>query len=337
MKKNLAILLSVLMVFVSVGCSTNTAPAVSAPATSSTADTPATSSAPPTLNFPKSPITIIVPWAAGGTSDGQIRAIADLGPKYFGVPVTVVNRDGAGGTIATTEFMTKKADGYTICLEAVGVFTTQPFMRDVKYSINDFRPVIGTTNEPIVMVASKQSGIKSADDMKALGRPINYGFSGAGSLPELSQRKLFEASGIESNAVPFDGGAPTITALLGGHIDVGAAHPGEVSQYIESGDLVPIGIFSPERDPREKYKDIPTFKEQGYDIDMSVWKFLIVPKDTPDDVVSYLTETLGNLMKDEKFVEYCNANSLIITGYAPEEILTKINDEAEINKALLAQ
>ncbi|MEG0754528.1 MAG: tripartite tricarboxylate transporter substrate-binding protein, partial [Angelakisella sp.] len=171
----------------------------------------------------------------------------------------------------------------------------------------------------------------------ALGRPISYGFSGAGSLPELSQKKFFQASGIESSAVPFDGGAPTITALLGGHIDVGAAHPGEVSQYLETGDLIPIGIFSPERDPREKYKDIPTFKEQGFDIDMSVWKFLIVPKDTPDDIANYLTETLGNILKDEKFVEYCDSNSLVITGYSPEEIATKVADEAAINKELLAK
>lgn len=333
MKRILAIMLATVMLLATVGCGAGTSSASSAPATSGAgASSP---SAPANLDFPKSPITIVVPWAAGGTSDGQIRAIADLAPKYFGVPVTVVNRDGAGGTIATTEFMTKKADGYTICLEAVGVFTTQPFMREVKYSIDDFRPVIGTTNEPIVMVASKQSGIKSAEDMKTLGRPVNFGFSGAGSLPELSQKQFFQASGIASNAVPFDGGAPTITALLGGHIDVGAAHPGEVSQYLETGDLVPIGIFSPERDSREKYKDIPTFKEQGYDIDMSVWKFLIIPKDTPDDVASYLTETLGSLMKDEKFIEYCDSNSLVITNYSPEEILAKITEEAAVNKALL--
>lgn len=327
MKKAWSILLSALMMLTAAGCA--------AAGGSSAADSSAAKNTGAPADFPKNPITFIVPWAAGGTSDGQIRAIADLGPKYFGVPVTVVNRDGAGGTIATTEFMNNKADGYTVCLVAVGVFTTQPFMREVKYSIDDFKPIIGTTNEPIIMVASKASGIKSVEDMKNLGRAVSYGFSGAGSLPQLSQEKFFEMSGIPASAVPFDGGAPTITALLGGHVDVGAAHPGEVAQYLANGDLIPIGIFSPERDAREDYKEIATFKEQGFDIDMSVWKFLIVPKDVPDEIAAYLTETLGRLFEDEKFIDYCESNSLVITGYQPAEILQKIAVESAINEQLL--
>lgn len=319
MRKKLVSLILILMILVTYGCSESNNKSDS-------------------TEFPKGPITITVPWAAGGTSDGQIRAIAEIGQHedYFGVPINVVNRDGAGGTIATTEFKTASADGYNICLEAIGVFTTQPFMRDVNYKFEDFKPIIGTTLEPIVMVASKSSGFTSVEDLKNANRSISYGFSGSGSLVQLAQQKFFEDAGIESDAIPFDGGAPTITALLGGHIDTGAAHPGEIQQYLDSGDLVPIGIFSPNRDERDEFKDIPTFLENGYDIDMSVWKFLIVPKDTPDEIAQKLTEILDRIMQDQKFVDYCAANSLIITRYKPDVIKQKVQEEAEINRQLLS-
>jgi tripartite-type tricarboxylate transporter receptor subunit TctC len=340
MKKLLSLLLCAGLLLTTAACSNSASSTSSAASTASTVQAGSSeaeaSSAQKPANFPKNPITFIVPWAAGGTSDGQVRAIANLGQKYFGAACTVVNRDGAGGTIATTEFVNTKADGYTICLEACGVFTTQPFIKDnIKYSIDDFKPLIGTTVEPIIMVASKSSGIKSLDDLKKKGSTISYGFSGAGSLPQLSQQRFFETADIKSSAVPFNGGAPTITALLGNHVDVAAAHPGEIAQYLESGDVVPLGIFSPERDPRENLKDIPTFKEQGYDIDMSVWKFLMVPKDTPDDIANYLSDTLAQIEKDPQFTKYCENNTLAISGYQPNEILTKIKDEAAVNKELL--
>ena len=336
MKKLLSLLLCAGLLLTTAACSNSSASSASTESSAQAGSSAGTASTQKPANFPKKPITFIVPWSAGGTSDGQIRAIANLGQKYFGVACTVVNRDGAGGTIATTEFVNTKADGYTLCLEACGVFTTQPFIKDdIKYSMDDFKPVIGTTIEPIIMVASKSSGIKSLDDLKKKGGTISYGFSGAGSLPQLSQQRFFEMAGLKSSAVPFDGGAPTITALLGSHINVAAAHPGEIAQYLASGDVVPIGIFSPERDSRENLKNIPTFKEQGYDIDMSVWKFLMVPKDTPDDVANYLTDTLAQIEKDPEFIKYCENNTLAISGYQPDEIRTKIKDEAAVNKDLL--
>ncbi|OCN01883.1 hypothetical protein A7X67_03075 [Clostridium sp. W14A] len=337
MKKLLSLLLCAGLLLTTAACSNSTSSSSASSESSAQAGSSAgTAPGQKPANFPKKPITFIVPWAAGGTSDGQVRAIASLGQKYFGVSCSVVNRDGAGGTIATTEFANTKADGYMVCLEACGVFTTQPFIKNnIKYSMDDFKPIIGTTIEPIVMVASKVSGIKSLDDLKKRSGTVSYGFSGAGSLPQLSQQKFFEMSGIKSSPVPFGGSAPTITALLGSHVDVAAAHPGEIAQYVKSGDMIPLGIFSPERDSRESLKNIPTFKEQGYDIDMSVWKFLMVPKDTPDDIANYLTDTLTKIEKDPEFTKYCENNTLAISGYQPDEIVKKIKDEAAVNKELL--
>ena len=225
---------------------------------------------------------MVCPWDAGGTSDGLCRIVSEIGARdeYFGVNMVVQNSGGAGGTVATTEFKNAAPDGYTLCQEAIGVFTLQPFVREVSYTIDDFIPVAALSNEPIIMIAGKDSGITSVDDLLEMDS-VTYGFSGSGSLMELSQKQFFGMAGVEATGISYDGSSPTIAALLGGHIDVCTGHPGEVMRYVESGDAVAIGIFNDERDPRENLKDIPTFKEMGYDVTMSVWKFLMLPAGTP--------------------------------------------------------
>lgn len=289
------------------------------------------------LDYPKSTITLMCPWDAGGTSDGLCRILAEIGARdeNFGVNMVVQNSSGAGGTVATTEFKNAAGDGYTICQEAIGVFTLQPYVREVNYSLDDFIPVASLSNEPIIMVAGKNSGIKSMEDLLKKDT-VNYGFSGSGSLMELSQKQFFGMTDINATGISFDGSSPTLAALLGGHIDVCVSHPGEVMQYIESGDAYPIGIFNEERDPREGIKDIPTFAEQGYDVAMSVWKFLIVPSSTPTEIVDHITETMNNITATDEYKEFCENNNLLPISMSSEEMIQRINDEAEVNQALLA-
>ena len=201
-----------------------------------------------TGSYPSSTITVVCPWDAGGTSDGLCRIVSEIGARdeYFGVNMVVQNSGGAGGTVATTEFKNAAPDGYTLCQEAIGVFTLQPFVREVSYTIDDFIPVAALSNEPIIMIAGKDSGITSVDDLLEMDS-VTYGFSGSGSLMELSQKQFFGMAGVEATGISYDGSSPTIAALLGGHIDVCTGHPGEVMQYVESGDAVAIGIFNDER------------------------------------------------------------------------------------------
>ena len=290
-----------------------------------------------TGSYPSSTITVVCPWDAGGTSDGLCRIVSEIGARdeYFGVNMVVQNSGGAGGTEATTEFKNTAGDGYTICQEAIGVFTLQPYVRDVDYTIEDFIPVAALSNEPIIMIAGKNTGITSLEDL--LARPsVTYGFSGSGSLMELSQKQFFSMTDVEATGVSYDGSSPTLAALLGGHIDVAVGHPGEVMQYVESGDVVAIGVFNDERDPREGIKDIPTFKEQGYDVVMSVWKFLIVPSGTPADIVEQISTTLNAITATDEYKEFCANNNLLPLTMTTDEMVQRINDEAAVNQALLA-
>lgn len=265
------------------------------------------------------------------------RIVSEIGARdeYFGVNMVVQNSGGAGGTVATTEFKNAAPDGYTLCQEAIGVFTLQPFVREVSYTIDDFIPVAALSNEPIIMIAGKDSGITSVDDLLEMDS-VTYGFSGSGSLMELSQKQFFGMAGVEATGISYDGSSPTIAALLGGHIDVCTGHPGEVMQYVESGDAVAIGIFNDERDPRENLKDIATFKEMGYDVTMSVWKFLMLPAGTPEDVVTKVTETLTAITETDEYKEFCDANQLLPLTMTTEEMVERINEEAAVNQELLA-
>ena len=262
------------------------------------------------IAYPEKPITFIVPWSAGGSSDQMARALSSIAEKHLGQPLIVVNRDGAGGTIATTEVKGAPANGYTIMLNAVGVFTAQPFMREVDYSLDDFEAIIGLSYEPIAVVVPADSDIYTADDLKAKGK-VKYASSGTGGLPHLAQAGLYGASELEADHIPEKGGAGAITALLGGHVDVIAAHPGELIPHVENGTFRFVGIFSPER--FHLIPDVPTFKEMGYDLDFSVWKFILIPDGTPEEVQEVLKEKFRDMMQDPEIIKFAENTNLTLS------------------------
>ena len=287
-------------------------------------------------DYPAKSVTFICPWDAGGTSDSTSRTMADLFSKAAGVNTAVENQGGAGGTIATTNFKNATPDGSSICLEAIGVFTLQPFTREVGYTLEDFVPVCSLTQEPILLLAGKNSGITSLKDIIDRGQVV-YGSNGTGSLMELSEKKLFADTGVDAIGIPYDGSATTLAALLGGHVDVCTCHPSEGMQYVESGDAIALGIFNDERDPRDFLKDIPTMKEQGYDVAMSVWKFFIMPASTPEEILNQAKDILSQCTATEEFKTYCDNNNLLIINLSTEEMIEKINAEAAVNKAMLGK
>src|SRR5690625_3723891 len=233
-------------------------------------------------DFPSKTIEVVVPWSAGGSSDLTARALAEARNEVVDQNVVVTNREGAGGTIATTEIETNQPDAHTILFNGVGVFTTQPHLTEVQYSIDDFKAISGLTYEPIVLVVNSDSKWETLDDLiEDTESRITYAHSGAGGLPDLAQAAFFNQTGITAESVAYEGQNPAITALLGGHVDTVAGHPGSIMQHVEAGDLRILGIFSPDR--FDQLPEVPTFEEKGFPIDMSVWKFLLVSKETPDN------------------------------------------------------
>lgn len=280
----------------------------------------------PAFNYPTQPIRLVVGWAPGGSSDAMARALSAIAKKYLGQELIVVNRDGAGATIATTEVKTAKPDGYTLQLNAVGVMTTQPVLRQVQYKIEDFDYIASLSNEPIVLMVHTSSPYKSLADLKNAGKTIMLGANAVGSLPYIAALDVMHKAGIKAEAVPMSGGGPSIAALLSKQVDVGAAHPNEAIQHVNNGDLKFIGICSPARN--KMFPDVPTFKEQGIDVDYSVWKWIQAPKGVDPAILDFLGKKFDEMKKDPDFIRFAANTKLEIIDMPQSEIKSTLLRQA---------
>ncbi len=299
------------------------------------ADTPANPSTDTPVDFPTDTIEMIVCSTAGGGSDLLARALAES--VQMPKPMVIVNRAGAGGTLGTTEVAKSKADGYTLLLGMVGPFETQPHLLDVQYSIDDFRYITGLTNEEFYLAVKSDSGIKSIEDLVAAykDKELSFGSSSVGSVPHLAQEYLFKELGLSAKNIPFSGSNEVIVNLIGGHIDAAAAQYGELVNYVESGELTLIGMFSKERS--EMAPDVPTITEQGYDVAFSAIKFVAAPKDTPEEVVTYLREQFEQAKQTESFTSFLDNIKTAPCNLSEDEIKAQLTSESEIYGELIDQ
>lgn len=234
------------------------------------------------------PITIYVGADPGGSTDLIARALAEPVSDDLGVAVTVENKPGANGALAAKELAGKKADGHTIMVfnGSLAFITPLAVPEDEAVDIADYEIVTGVSQDDYVLVSNPSSGLKTVADIKALGRTVKYGTTGVGTGSELSSALLFGQASIMATAVPFDGGNPTLTAVLGGQVDVGAIQLGEAVEQIEAGKLTPIVTFA---EKRPSYlPDTPTAIEAGYDTPVQQSRAIFAPKGTPKEVLDKL-------------------------------------------------
>jgi tripartite-type tricarboxylate transporter receptor subunit TctC len=285
------------------------------------------------IEFPTKPIELIVPWDAGGSTDLIARTLAKEVEKELGQPVTVVNKPGAGGTLAATEVAKSPADGYKIMISSNSPFTSQPNIKPTQYSIEDFRVVHATTYENIALLTHSNSKWDKLEDLmkeKDSGTTIKYATSGAGGFSHLASATFFDESGLKGQYVPFKSGAETITALLGEQVDIITVHPGEAMEHVKSGKLKFLGVFSEAEAP--EIPDVPTFKEKGMDLVWGVYKFIVVPKDVPEDVYQKLNEAFAKAYASDSYKEFLEKSNLTSYDESPEQIEEKIKAEIKETK-----
>jgi tripartite-type tricarboxylate transporter receptor subunit TctC len=186
-----------------------------------------------------------------------------------------------------------------------------------------------------VLVTNPASGYKSVKDLDDSTRMIRYGTTGVGTGAQLSAVLLFKSLGNPATAVPFDGGAPALTALLGNQIDVAVLQVGEAIENIKSNKLVPLSVFGPER--IEYLPEVPTAKEQGFDVEVTQYRFLTVPKGTPQNVQDRLVEGLKATFATEAYKEFNEQNSLTPMEKPGAEVLDQLNADKQRYAELVKQ
>ena len=259
-------------------------------------------------DYPSRAIELVVGSSAGGSTDLLARALATAVAPAIEERVGVVNLPGANGALAAEDVLTRTPDGHTLMLAPASLFTITPLFVSAEeaMSLDDLQIITGVGREDYVLVTNKSSGFTSIDDLAAAGRNINYATAGVGTGGQLSQALLFSALGVEATDVPFDGGALAVTALLGNQVDVASVSLLEASQYLESGDFVPLAVFGEERS--QFFPDVATAVEQGYDVVVTQSRFVVAPLDVPEDIVDEILAAFTAAFDDSDYQAFVESS-----------------------------
>jgi len=253
-------------------------------------------------DFPTKEVQIVVPWAAGGATDLIFRAVAATTSKYLGKAVVVVNRPGGGGCIGYTEVANAAPDGYTL-VSAITPLTILPHQVKTAFTCKSFDPIINISSDPSMFLTRTDAPWKDLKDFvdfaKTNPNMITVGNSGAGGGVHLVALAFQKAAGVNFNHIPFPGGGPSVTALLGGHINAVSVSPPEGIPQVRAGKLKIVALFADKR--FEMFPDVPTVKEQGIGFAMGMWRGLVAPKGTPPEVLKKLHDAFKKGMEDPAF------------------------------------
>jgi tripartite-type tricarboxylate transporter receptor subunit TctC len=272
--------------------------------------------------YPTKPIEVVVAYPPGGGTDMTARAVADVARKYVGQPLVVLNKPGATGTIGTQYVVSSKADGYTLLVAGGSETVSLPHFKSLPYNpVDDFEPIIRITVERFGFYVKSDAPWKSMHDFVADAKKnpekFSYATSGIGGIHHAAVMVLEKRTGIRLNHVPNKGGAETLAAVAGGHVDVAMAAPNEAYALVQGGRVRALALVSGNRSATEP--NTPTLKELGYDVVIENQKGFVFPKGTPKAVVQKLHDGLRNVFDDPQFKANADKLKLELAYLGPED------------------
>jgi tripartite-type tricarboxylate transporter receptor subunit TctC len=269
--------------------------------------------------YPAKPISLIVPFVAGGPTDRVARDLAEAMRKPLGdATIIIENVLGAGSSIGANKLTKAAPDGYTIMLNHIAMATMPNLLRNMPFKIDSDFEYLGMVNEVPMTVISKPS--MPATNYKELvvwlnqnkGK-INLGNAGVGSASHLCGLMLQNALQIDMAAIPYKGTAPALTDLIGGQIDILCDQTTNTTPQIEAKKVKVFGVTTSKRLTTAVLKDVPTLQESGLKgFDVSIWHGIYAPKGTPADVIAKLNNALKVALKDPEFIKKQEALGAVI-------------------------
>lgn len=278
-------------------------------------------------DYPARAITMIVPFAAGGGSDATARLVVPFLEKYLpGAKIAVLNKPGAGGSIAYTEIVAAPADGYTLGMINFPDVVTGPITSSVNYAVEDFDYLGAINREPTTISVLASSPYQNLKDFlataKEKGGSMSVAVPSLGNVHSIGLQLLSQDTGIKFNKIPFAGGGPARNALLGGHVDAAALSMGAASR--KSGEIRILAQLSRER--IETGKDVPTvLEETGIDVENNVVRTLAVKKGTPKDIVDQLRAAFKKAISDPELIAQAEKSSTAL-NYIDGDQLSQISN-----------
>ncbi len=264
--------------------------------------------------FPSRPIHIVVPFPAGGTADLLARSMADALAESWRQPVVVENKPGAGSILATQYVHRAAPDGATLLMVAPSFVVNPMLNSEARYdALQDFAPVALLVTSPLVLAVNPQSPARSLKELVELARASPGKLSFAAVGPNTTQQMIGEMLKLESKIdwvyAPYPGGAPSVTAVLGGHVDAVIANYSEVLAHAAAGKLRVLAVGTRER--LDSLKDVPTLRELGYSlIDATIWFGIVAPAGTPREIVERIRSDMQRVVNLPAVREKLVAQSL---------------------------
>lgn len=245
--------------------------------------------------YPAKPVTLLIPFGAGGTTDLAARALAQVAPPHVGQPLVVVNKPGSAGAVAWQAMLESPADGYTLMMAAIGTHGTLPAVNpNLPFKHNQFTPLGRTQVNPTVLVVRAGSPWKSLKDLLEAIRKnpggIKASVPGLGTMPHLALEILVKAAGLPKGSltiIPYKSDAETITALMGGHVDLNYTNLISAISQLKAGQVVTLATVSPIAGNRVRdLPDVPTFAELGIpQVNVVGWRGVLGPPGLPAPIV----------------------------------------------------
>ena len=282
------------------------------------------------VEYPDSPVSVIVPYGAGGGTDLVSRALVDAIKGSFPKGIAVENRTGGGGAVGMSYGQNTRPDGNIITTITVELVTLPHTGTGGDIDYKKYAPIVMVNSAYSAITVKKDSPYNSLADLitDAKKNTLQIGNSGIGAIWHLAAAGLEQAAGVEFIHVPFDGAAPAITSLLGGHIDAVAVSYAEVISQVLAGEFKVLAVLAPKR--LASAPDVPTAIELGYDVAVGTWRGYGVPLSTPAEIVAWLEKTFTEGVNNPAFVKFMNDSKNDIDLLSGAEFKAKLAKDFDL-------
>lgn len=292
------------------------------------------SAAPALAEFPDHPVTMVIPFAAGGSTDVVGRIVAEKMGNALGQQVVVQNVGGAGGSLGAGNVARADADGYTILMGTISTHTLNPLILKQKpYDpIADFAPISNLVIVPNVLEVNPELPVHSVQELIDLAKKepgqLAYASSGNGTPLHLSGELFKKMAGVDIIHIPYKGAGPALTDVLGNQVPIMFDNVPSSSGHIKSGKLRALGVTTKERIP--SMPDVPAIAETIPGYETYTWNALFAPAGTPPEVIAKLHDAAVTAMKDPAVIERMKDFSAQIVASTPEELAAHVQKEVEL-------
>ncbi|WP_326539834.1 Bug family tripartite tricarboxylate transporter substrate binding protein [Pseudorhodoferax sp.] len=284
-------------------------------------------------DYPTKPIRIVVPYAAGGSTDTLARLVAERLGKQLGQPAVVDNRPGASEQIAISHVAKSAPDGYTLLLSTLSGLAVNPGLYPkLPYDVQkDLTPIVLAATVPSVVVVHPSVPVKTMAELgsylKSKPGSVSYASAGAGTPSHLGMEYYKRANGVDPVHVPYKGGAPALQEVMGGQVQLMMALVPEAMPMVKGGRLRALAVTSNKR--LASYPDLPTVAESGgQDLDVTFWYGFVAPAGTPPAIVAKLNQTINQILAEKDVQAKLAEMNLDVVGGAPAQLTALIKSDA---------